>query len=137
MAVIGISYEGGNYHDDFDNLVEEAIIYKHVYLYVKNKETTFNSGNFVKDWFDAKKMYLDIQDKEPYLSASSSCDDFVSDGAKFDSAYLHMEDDDTPVLKYLDKSIDSLKQQDIWDGWEFFVPEGTTPTWEELKKMCA
>ena len=62
------------------------------------------------------------------------------DGAKFESAYLHMEGGN-PVLKYcvpyedLSTVEDMIKNQSIYEGgWEFFVPEGTKPTWEELKE---
>lgn len=44
-----------------------------------------------------------------------------------------------PELKYIDYSDEHwyITQQDVCEnGWEFFVDEGTTPTWEELKEMC-
>lgn len=137
MAVIGINYSGGNTYDEDDNLIENDVVYESVRLHTSEEEFTFNSGNFVKDWFDAKKKFMEIQDKEPYLSGSSSCDHFVFDGAKFDSAYLHIVDG-KPVLKYIDYTDESWfrTQSDIFDeGWEFFVDEGTQPTWEELKEM--
>jgi len=47
------------------------------------------------------------------------------DGAPFDSRYLKMKDE----IPYLTKD---------WDdgGIEFFIPEGTDWTWEELKNYC-
>lgn len=142
MATIGISYEGSDHdYDDDGERIElnpGTLVYHHVYLYTQKGEEIFNSGNFIKDWFDAKKRYLEIQDQEPYLSGSSTCDHFQMDGAKFDSGYLHIVDN-KPVLKYVDTTDPNylFTQRDIYeDGWEFFVPEGTQPTWEELREMC-
>jgi hypothetical protein len=82
------------------------------------------------------KKYYEIMDDEPHLSGSSSCDHFIMDGAKFDSAYLHIVDDKA-ILKYLDRTDPKWYLSDICEeGIEYFVPEGTTPTWEELKEMC-
>jgi hypothetical protein len=140
MAVRGINYEGANHdYDDNDERIETpgGLKYKSVYIHYRGGEKIFDSGNFIKDWFDAKKFYSqELIDKEPHLSGSSTCDHFLMDGAEFDSAYLHM-DDDKPVLKYVDRSNDLFIQRQVWDGgWEFFVKEGTQPTWEELKEMC-
>jgi hypothetical protein len=140
MAVIGINYEGANHdYDDNDERIETpgGLKYKSVYIHYRGGEKIFDSGNFIKDWFDAKKFYSqELIDKEPHLSGSSTCDHFLMDGAEFNSAYLHM-DDDKPVLKYVDRSNDLFIQRQVWDGgWEFFVKEGTQPTWEELKEMC-
>lgn len=135
MAVIGINYLGGNYYDDNDNLIEDEPKYESVYLHTVKGEILFNSGNFVKDWFDAKKKYLqEFSENEP-LSGSSTCYHFIMDGAKFDSGYLHM-DGETPVLKYIDRTNEKWYLTNIDEGWEMFVPEGTQPTWEELKEMC-
>jgi len=130
MAVIGVHYaEGGR---------EVPLNYKSVYLHHKGGNKEFNSGNFIKDWYDCKKFISDegILDRDVFISHSSSVDHFMMDGAPYDSAYLHVENE-KPVLKYLDASIHIFEQTDIYqDGWEFFVPEGTQPTWEELKLMC-
>jgi hypothetical protein len=140
MAVIGINYEGANH--DYDNDGERietpgGLKYQSVYIHYQGGGKVFDSGNFIKDWFDAKRFYIkDLMDKEPYLVGSSTCDHFHMDGAEFDSAYLHTIND-TPILKYIDRSDDLFIQRQIWDeGWEFFVEEGTRPTWEELKKYC-
>lgn len=144
MAVIGINYSGfdHDYDEDgnrieIDPLSSSYLKYESVYIHYRNGKKIFNSGNFIKDWFDAKKFFqLELMDKEPYLSGSSTCDHFFMDGAKFDSAYLHIVDG-KPVLKYINTSDENwvITQRDVYDnGWEFFVEPGTQPTWEELKQ---
>ena len=127
MGVIGIKYR--EFGDPLD--------YESVCIHTTLKgEIIFDSGNFVKDWYDAIKKF--ITELTENLSHSSSCDHFISDGAKFDSAYLHIIDD-KPILKYLNKSNDNWinTEMDVYEnGIEFFVKEGTTPTWKELKEMC-
>jgi hypothetical protein len=140
MAVIGINYEGANHdYDDNGERIETpgGLKYNSVYVHYQGGEKVFDSGNFIKDWFDAKGFYArGLMDKEPYLSGSSTCDHFIMDGAEFDSAYLHIVDGN-PILKYVDRSEDLFTQRQVWDGgWEFFVKEGTQPTWEELKEIC-
>lgn len=141
MAVIGINYSGGNERDDDDNLVEKPIIYESVrlhYMMTQDKELVFSSGDFVKDWFDAMKDIFTNENGDPCLSHSSSVNHFIMDGAKYDSAYLHMEGE-TAVLKYVDHSDPNYlwSQRDVYEkGSEFFVAEGTQPTWDELKKLC-
>lgn len=141
MAYITINYSGGDiYEKDSDKVIGNDFVYESVELSssIGEEKFIFDSGNLVKDWFDAiKKYHTEIQEKEPYLSMSSSVDHFQWDGGKFDSAYLHF-DDDVPVLKYLDRSDPNwvITQDYIFDkGLEFFVTEGTQPTWEELKEM--
>lgn len=132
MAVIGINY---NYNGED---VAEVVTYKSVYLHTSDKELEFNSGDFVKDWFDAKLEYTKIMDVDPYLSQSSTCDHFIMDGANYDSAYLHINGNQ-PILKYIntDDPHYLFTQQDVYEnGWEFFVPIGSKPTWEELKELC-
>ncbi len=146
MAVIGINYSGCDHdYDDNGERIEidpsdpRYLKYESVYLYHQDGEEVYNSGNFIKDWFNAKLFFAkELMDKEPHLSGSSTCDDFHSDGANFDSAYLHVIDE-KPVLKYLDRSDKDwwMNQRDIYEnGWEFFVEPGTQPTWEQLKEYC-
>jgi len=146
MACIGINYSGTT-HDydvngeriDFDPSDPNYLKYESVYIHYRGGEKVFDSGNFIKDWFDAKNFYaIELMDKEPYLSGSSTCDHFHMDGADFDLAYLHIVDG-KPVLKYIDTSDPNylFTQRDIYEeGWEFFVKVGTQPTWEELKEQC-
>lgn len=89
-------------------------------------EKIFESGNFIKDWFDAMKYFL-LEMKEPSLLKSSSVDHFIMDGAPYDSAYLkNLENEGS-----LDYNYDFQNP-----GVEMFVPENTQPTWKELKEMC-
>ena len=115
MAVRRIRYEEGTNTG-----------YKSVEIdYGKNKTKKFSSGNFVKDWYDAFEWYIFADLDEHALINSSSVDHFITDGAPYDSAYLIL-DGDNPRLEY----------SYCEDGMEFFVPQGTKPTWEELKILC-
>lgn len=113
MAVISIEYNEG----------AKKLNYKAVRLhYAKlKKKEVFKSGNFVKDWFNAIKFIIKGNLGEP-ISSSSSVDHFITDGAPYDSVYLHT-DDNTELRYEYDE-----------EGIELFVDKGTKPTWEELKK---
>jgi len=128
MAVISISYNEGN---------KKNLGYKSVSITDKLKRKVFKSGNFVQDWYDAIMFYSIKLPDDTLLSHSSSVNHFIMDGAKFDSAYLHIENA-MPVLKYIDESDPNyiFTQRNIYEGGiEFFVPKGERPTWEELKEM--
>lgn len=132
MAVIGINYnESGR---------ENPLGYKSVYISLKSgEEIVFDSGNFIVDWYDAKKHFVhNVSETESFLAQSSSVDHFIMDGAPFHSAYLHFEDNN-PILKYVDKTDGNwfVSQMDVFEkGMELFVKEGEHPTWEELKEYC-
>lgn len=122
MAVYSINYNEGNKTD---------LGYKSVQIRYANltKIKIFESGNFIKDWFDLIKfIVLELSDSELHFSGSSSVDHFFMDGANklYDVAYLFNYDEYSD-LKYNIIPEDELK---------FYVPKGTTPTWGELKKMC-
>lgn len=86
----------------------------------------FDCGNFVKDWYNMIKfMCLHISETEHHFCKSSTVDHFIMDDAPFDSAWLKTIDG-KPTLIYEYEE----------DRIEFFVPQGTQPTWEELKEMC-
>jgi hypothetical protein len=120
MAVVSIEYNDGNKKDLGYRSVDIS------YNGSKNKKS-FNSGDFVKDWYDCTKLVVTKIHGKEYISNSSSVDHFIMDGAKFDSAYLKSV-----------KSKAELVYDDNADGQgiEFFVVEGTKPTWEELQKLC-
>ena len=120
MAVYGINYTefGG-----------ENLGYKSIDISYDNlkKKRDFDSGNFVKDWYNLVKfMIMELSKTESHFVGSSSTDHFFMDGAKFDEAYL-IDENEKSVLKY-----DAYYE----DGIVFYVPEGTQPTWEELKEKC-
>ena len=120
MAIVGIRYEGGSEKDNLG--------YKSIYMSLKDGEKIlFDSGDFVKDWYACNKyIILDLdRNEDPSIANSSTVDHFIMDGAKFDSAYLGFDKDDNPYLYY----------EYDGEGIEYFVPEGTTPTWNELKEM--
>jgi len=116
MAVIGINYDDGN---------KKKLGYESVSLslMLNDEDILFNTGDFVKDWYDCIKYVIINEIDEPIMH-SSSVDHFIMDGAPYDSAHLNTES--TPILEYNKK----IK------GIEFFVKEGTKPTWEELKLIC-
>jgi len=121
MAVIGIRYDEGNKKD---------LDYKHVRISYDNldKEEIFNSGDFVKDWYDCVKFWIfTVSGIDPIMSFSSSVDHFIMDGAPYESAYLKVKDE----KPYLDYEFDFGNQ-----GTELFVQAGTQPTWEELRELC-
>lgn len=142
MGVISINYKGGAFiEDDKDgNQIREKIIYESVeisYNNLKDKKI-FNSGNFVQDWYDCNRfIIMELCDKEYRFSNSSSVDHFIMDGAPYESAYLkkvksNLLNEGGPDNNwYLDYEYDHSNQ-----GIEFFVPQGTKPTWEELKAKC-
>ncbi len=131
MAVIGVNYEEGN---------KANLNYKSVYIHATSKKQNklFDSGDFVKDWFNALKYFHQNQEKLGHLSGSSTCDHFIMDGASFSSAYLHIVNG-KPVLKYIDykdKNYIHTQREIYEDGYEYFVAKDTQPTWEELKEYC-
>lgn len=96
------------------------------YKGVQIGDKDFNSGDFVKDWYDMRKYLIHLTDDEwEPIMCSSSVDHFFMDGAEFDSAYLK-EINDVWDLSY--EHDDSCV--------EFFVPKGEKWTWKELRKYC-
>ena len=121
MAVIGVNYEEG--------IKKEGMGYESVRISYgkRDKEKLFDSGNFIKDWYDCVKFILhEIIEKE-HVTFSSSVDHFIMDGAPYDSAYLKIKDE-KPFLDY------EFAYKD--KGTELFVPTGTKPTWHELREIC-
>lgn len=124
MAVYGINYDEGN---------EKDLGYKSVHVsYGKglNEKKVFNSGNFVKDWFDLVRCIIkELADTEDHFVGSSSVDHFFMDGADkiYDVAYLQADENGNAVLVY---------EWTDWDAIQIYVPKGTKPTWAELKEMC-
>ena len=116
-----MSFTTINYSEGTKNLD-----YRSVELYYgENLEEKifFNSGNFVKDWYDRVKFVIMQISDEEFHTCSSTIDHFIMDGAPYDRAWL--------------KGIELLYSgQDIHHAIQLFVPEGTKPTWEELRDIC-
>lgn len=101
------------------------VIYESVEFHIDGEKIFYNTGDFEKDWYNhMKDVILKYYDKGPH-SNSSSVDHFIMDGVKFESAYMKWDKDENP---YLDYEYDHHNT-----GLEFFVHEGTRPTWKELK----
>lgn len=107
------------------------------YSHIRLGQKEFKSGDFIKDWFNVTKFLCEARDDEDWepIMFSSSVDHFIQDGAPFDSAYLHMEND-VPILRYFDRTNPQWFMTEIDNGIEFFVPEGEQWTWEKLKEYC-
>lgn len=119
MAVISIQYK------EFSKA--KNLFYKSVSISYDGlqKKKTFKSKNFVKDWYDCIKFCLLNIGNDEFFCHSSSVNHFIMDGAPYDSAYLKVGAEHPELIYSYDE-----------DAIELFVPKGTTPTWEELKKMC-
>ena len=123
MAVISIYYnESSNKKDIIKGYVSVEISYNDC---GKTKVKEFNSGDFVKDWYDCNKfIIMKLSETESHFSNSSTVDHFIMSGAPFRSAYLKV--DPIPRLSY--------EYDD--NGTEFFVKKGTKPTWKQLRELC-
>ena len=117
MAVVSIEY---------DDVADNEFEYEGVRISYAGKEKKFHTGNFVKDWYDCIKFII-TEPVDEHIAHSSSVDHFIMDTHGYDSAYLNTVND-VPVLSYEYSHDDP--------GIEFFVPSGTKPTWEELRKLC-
>ena len=120
MAVVGINYSEGS--------KKKNLGYKSVYVFYgngKREEKIFDSGDFVKDWYDYRKFLIqELSEKEHAFCNSSTVDHFIMDGAPYDSAYL--------IIK--NKKGELYYGNEFYEkGIEFFVNKGTKPTWQELK----
>jgi hypothetical protein len=112
MATISIAHKGISY-ESVSLTLNDGTIYE------------FKTGDFMKDWYQAKKKFLEFHKQERGLENSPSVDEFIHSGAPYDYAYATYVDD-VPTLLY------------EWDGrgWMVFVNKGTKPTWEEYKQHC-
>ena len=118
-------------------LKKKKIFYKNVsvvYNNLQNKKS-FDSGSFVKDWYDSRKFLIKEIPGDEFHCNSSDVDQFFRDGALFDSAYLKIINSRKFELKYVDRSNQNWFMNPDLKGIEFFVQENTKPTWSELRKI--
>lgn len=92
-----------------------------------NEIKVFNSGNFVKDWYDRVKFMVTEIDDTGLHTRSSSVNHFIMDGAPYDTAWLKANKKSAELV---------YEQNGRRTGIELFVPKGTKPTWAELREMC-
>jgi hypothetical protein len=69
MALIKVIYNDGN---------KANLNYKSVEIIFEKCKKTFDTGNFVKDWFDCVNFI--VENRVKHFSYSSSVDHFITDG---------------------------------------------------------
>jgi hypothetical protein len=84
----------------------------------------FNSGDFVKDWYNLIKYC--VQNQLNNIFHSSSVNHFIMDGALYKSKYLYTYENGEFELK------NEYSENEI----EFFIEKDKNYTWDELKKRC-
>ena len=129
MSVIGIDYnEGGD------------LKYNGIYFHptIGNKDKTFFTGDFVKDWYDVMKFILTGGDGEEFhVAFSSSVHHFIGDTDLYESRHLDFE-----TMEF--HNIQTVNDVENGIGWakfdeltEFFVEKGSTiSTWDEYRAHC-
>lgn len=123
MAVFTINYDEGN---------KENLNYKSIEIHYDSlkQKKMFDSGNFVKDWFDLIKFVItELSKTEIHITSSSTIDHFFMDGADklYDKVYLNIINNEATLCYDLD---------DNDEDYYLYVSKDTQPTWKELKEMC-
>jgi hypothetical protein len=134
MAFISIHYNEG----------KKRVKYESVYLLYKKKRETrkvFDTGDFVKDWFNCIKFCItDVIKTDSLILMSSTVDTFIMNGAPYSSAYLMFNKKKEPYLEYLPvpKSVKEqlLRKKVLEEGIELFIEKDKKYTWEQLKERC-
>ncbi len=112
--VISIEYEDGN-----PQVGEQSVsIFGSL-----TGDKVFDTGDFVKDWYNAMEFALKNLKKLESLSFSSSVYHFVSDGALYEEKYLSVTGEKPELIDTQKKEGDIL----------MFIPKGRSMTWKELK----
>ena len=109
-------------HSDVNKMNKSSELYKYFEPLLKG----FQMQIFlIKDW-----LITELSKTEIHFSHSSSVDHFFMDGADelYNEAHL-VVGNDKARLSYDSKDYDN-------DYFQLYVPKGTQPTWEELKKIC-
>ena len=118
MAVISINYNDGTGegYDGVEIYTDDSV------------KIPFNTGDFVKDWYDCMRYILTGQLTVSFaLIFSSSVHHFISDtDDKYKSVYLSPTDEKKEIWEITDNYSE--------DGFEFFVESDWNGTWKELKE---
>ena len=106
MAVISVNYNEGS-----------DLKYLETSIYLNGESIDYDSGDFVKDWYDLMKFILcGGLEEEYHIVFSSSVDHFISDTGLYDTLYLRSLDIKNTEWELTDE-YDEL-------GFQFFVPKG-------------
>ena len=119
MSLISVNY---NYSSNPDEIVYNGISLEINPLKIK----TWNSGDFVKDWYMLNEyIYIKTELCKLPISTSSSLDHFIMDTDKYSSKWFTIVGDGFTFTKDYNKS-----------GLEFFINKGTDPIWDEFKEYA-
>ena len=121
MAVISINYDDGTDggYVDVEIHTDDSV------------KIPFNTGDFVKDWFDCMKYVITGMLGDYYfLSHSSSVNHWIFDDTenKYKSMYLRLIDENNDTWELSEEYSHEKK------GIEFFVESDWSGTWKELKE---
>jgi len=119
-----INYQPG----DVDSYESVQVLYD-----FKKKVKTFDSGDFVRDWYYAIKFKLSLDKLDFDFEVSDTINNFIVDGAPFDIVWLRRYHAYKVTVPYL---TDYSGNSEWPKNSMFFVEKGTTPSWEELREMC-
>ena len=117
MAVLSVNYnEGGD------------LKYIEASIYHNGESIDYNSGDFVKDWYDLMKFILCGGLENYYhIVFSSSVHHFVDDTGLYDTLYLRPIDPKSTKWEFTDQYDEN--------AFQFFVPKGKRYTWEQYKQL--
>ena len=120
MALISLNKDNGKY-------ASLAVTYPDDY-YDGESQKIFDSGDFIKDWYDSIKFLLVDMGLTGRIYLSELLSDFI-EKSPYDKAYL-IVDKKTGESKLV---YNKIENDDILD---FFVPAGEKPTWNQLREYC-
>lgn len=133
MAVISIKTDGSEYQSTT------------IYYYTDNKdaEKTFNSGDLIRDWFEATRYFLttiqkqDDEESNKVISTTHFVGDWIfnQNPIKYKSAYLHLDLDKNFTLKYISDEYPLWRAMRA-NHWEIFVPVDSNWDWQQYKEYC-
>jgi hypothetical protein len=92
-----------------------------------NKDSKlFDSGDFVKNWYDCNKFKMHLDKREFDFKDDLSIEEYALKHSLVETRLAQAEGG--WVLDYDNKK--------TWRSVLYYVAEGTNPTWEELRKIC-